>query len=76
MKKANYKKNPLPNPKYDAMIDPSTGTKKQLVLIDFSKIGKTFEDAYSKDSKEWKYPKLSKLPYNARFLFVPHNEQE
>lgn len=67
--------NPIPNPKYDPAIDPATGTKKELVLIDFAKSKFNFsgiEYSYSK-IEDRLYAKDTNLPYKTKFLFAPHS---
>lgn len=85
--KADDKGNPIRNPKYDPNIDKTTGTKKQVVLMDFSiyknnlmgNVGKndelrSFSKFYSNKSDKEYYNK-TKLPYGTKFLFAPHNEE-
>ncbi|WP_029513772.1 Mbov_0399 family ICE element protein [Mycoplasmopsis primatum] len=69
----NEKGDYIKNPKYDPLIDAKTGTKKQLVLMDFSKIGFTFENNFNHNTPDYNYACDSKLPYKSKFLFPPHS---
>ncbi|WFQ93055.1 Mbov_0399 family ICE element protein [Mycoplasma feriruminatoris] len=54
----------IPNPKYDPKIDPTTGTKKQLVWLDFKNMH------YPQPNNE--YSRKTNLPDNFKTLFKPH----
>ncbi|ENY68797.1 Hypothetical protein MAU_2820 [Metamycoplasma auris 15026] len=73
--KADEHGNPLPNPKYDPLIDPKTGTKKQLVWFDFNKM--KFEwSSFFTSNKEKTYYKTTKLPAFTKTLFPPHTNEK
>ncbi|AIA29472.1 hypothetical protein MCFN_01640 [Mycoplasmopsis californica] len=74
----------IKNEKYDPSIDPITGTKKELVLLDFNHYLKKsmFTDGNYKDFsylysnyQEKKYYQQTKLPYKAKTLFVPNSKE-
>ncbi|WP_438340719.1 Mbov_0399 family ICE element protein [Mycoplasma sp. 125] len=81
-KKLDKNGNYIPNPKYDPLIDKKTGTKKELVWIDFSKLGfnitKDYFDNYLyKDFKqkyqinEADYPKDKMWNYYQNTMLPP-----
>ncbi|MDC8917018.1 hypothetical protein PR256_01525 [Metamycoplasma hyosynoviae] len=68
--KLDNNNNPIKNPKYDHLIDPSTGTKKQYIWVDNNSFNKLSSDINSSDSKKILYAKTTNMPFGSYTYFT------
>ncbi|MDD7847859.1 hypothetical protein PUW89_03320, partial [Metamycoplasma hyosynoviae] len=63
--KLDDKNNPIKNPKYDHLIDPNTGTKKQYIWVNNNSFNKLNPNINTSDSKKVLYAKTTNMPFGS-----------